>query len=230
MEVVDGLMGHRRSCASVSMLNLLALLFLLEVAFGWAAAGRFLAWLVAACSIFSNCLLLFPLEFRSNNMMLLRAVLGAKTGTRSTVARRSIISLHRRCFTSTRILNEKPTKDVVVDDVVPLGIPYSDLTVGIPKEIFPLEKRVAATPDTVARLVKPGFSVQIEKGAGESSYFADADYEAAGAAVVDNVWKDSDIVLKVCCTEVFSFFAAEAILPTFPLRIVLVHLDLTPPL
>lgn len=79
----------------------------------------------------------------------------------------------------------------------PKGVPYSALTVGIPKEHFPLEKRVAASPESVARLVKPGFAVQIQTGAGEASNFSNADYEAAGATIVDNVWKDSDIVMKV---------------------------------
>jgi hypothetical protein len=52
---------------------------------------------------------------------------------------------------------------------------------------------------TVSKLVKPGFSVLIEKGAGAPSYFSDADYEAAGAKIVDtdDVWKGSDIVMKV---------------------------------
>jgi NAD(P) transhydrogenase len=79
----------------------------------------------------------------------------------------------------------------------PKGTPYSALTVGIPKEHFPLEKRVAASPESVARLVKPGFTVQIQAGAGEASNFSNADYEAAGAKIVDNIWKDSDIVMKV---------------------------------
>jgi len=84
-------------------------------------------------------------------------------------------------------------------DPPPKGIPYSKLTVGVPKETFPLEKRVAATPDSVAKLVKPGFNVLVEEGAGASSYFHDADYEAAGAKVVpaDDVWKNSDIVMKL---------------------------------
>lgn len=52
---------------------------------------------------------------------------------------------------------------------------------------------------TVSKLVKPGFSVLIEKGAGSTSYFSDAEYEAAGAKIVekDDVWKGSDIVMKV---------------------------------
>ena len=81
----------------------------------------------------------------------------------------------------------------------PKGIPYSKLTVGIPKERFPLEKRVAATPESVQRLIKPGFSVAIESGAGEPSFFSDADYEAAGAKILptEEIWKQSDIVLKL---------------------------------
>mmetsp|Transcript_14684 Transcript_14684/g.31334 ORF Transcript_14684/g.31334 Transcript_14684/m.31334 type:complete len:1073 (-) Transcript_14684:374-3592(-) len=80
------------------------------------------------------------------------------------------------------------------------GTPYSELTVGIPRERFPLEKRVAATPESVQRLVKPGFSVLVEDGAGEPAYFSNADYEAAGATIVggpEDVWKQSDIVLKL---------------------------------
>mmetsp|Transcript_16461 Transcript_16461/g.24289 ORF Transcript_16461/g.24289 Transcript_16461/m.24289 type:complete len:1058 (-) Transcript_16461:90-3263(-) len=79
----------------------------------------------------------------------------------------------------------------------PKGISYSELTIGIPKEKFPLEKRVAATPESVQRLVKPGFNVIIEDNAGASSYFHNADYEAAGAKIVSDVWKESDIVLKL---------------------------------
>ena len=84
----------------------------------------------------------------------------------------------------------------------PKGTPYKDLTVGIPKENFPLEKRVAATPESVKRLVKPGFSVLVEDGAGDKSFFSNADYEAAGATIVPSsadeaVWKQSDIILKL---------------------------------
>jgi alanine dehydrogenase len=47
--------------------------------------------------------------------------------------------------------------------------------------------------------VKPGFNVLIEKGAGMSSHFSDAEYESAGAKIVETeeVWKNSDIVMKV---------------------------------
>jgi len=55
------------------------------------------------------------------------------------------------------------------------------------------------THQSVSKLTKPGFSVLIEKGAGSSSHFSDAEYEAAGAKVVEaeEVWKKSDIVMKV---------------------------------
>mmetsp|Transcript_3572 Transcript_3572/g.4039 ORF Transcript_3572/g.4039 Transcript_3572/m.4039 type:complete len:1057 (+) Transcript_3572:180-3350(+) len=82
----------------------------------------------------------------------------------------------------------------------PKGTPYSELTVGIPKETYPLEKRVAATPESVTRLVKPGFSVVIENGAGDAAFYSNADYEAVGAKIVPTsaeVFKQSDIVLNV---------------------------------
>lgn len=86
------------------------------------------------------------------------------------------------------------------DKAPPKGIPYDKMTVGIPKEHFPLERRVAASPESVERLVKPGFNVIVEDGAGSKSHFSNADYEAAGAKVVssaDDIWKQSDVVLKL---------------------------------
>lgn len=88
-------------------------------------------------------------------------------------------------------------------DTSPKGIPYNKLTVGIPKEDFPLEKRVAATPESVERLVQPGFNVVVESDAGKNAYFSNADYESSGATIVsqDDVWKKSDIILKVRATR-----------------------------
>lgn len=74
------------------------------------------------------------------------------------------------------------------------------LRVFIPKERADGETRVAATPETVKNMVKKGLEVIIEPALGESSYFPDADYEAVGAKLaddVDDVWKTADIVLKV---------------------------------
>ena len=74
------------------------------------------------------------------------------------------------------------------------------LTIGIPKEIHPDERRVAATPATVARFRKMGLDVQIEAGAGHHAGFSDADYQQAGASIcaeAAKVWATSDIVIKV---------------------------------
>jgi NAD(P) transhydrogenase subunit alpha len=56
--------------------------------------------------------------------------------------------------------------------------------IGIPRETAPGESRVALTPDMVGRLAKSGYELIVERGAGESAYFSDADYEAEGARVV----------------------------------------------
>ncbi|MGC6513302.1 MAG: Re/Si-specific NAD(P)(+) transhydrogenase subunit alpha [Myxococcota bacterium] len=73
------------------------------------------------------------------------------------------------------------------------------MLVGIPREAQRSEKRVAATPDTVKRLMKLGFDVAVEAGAGEYASYTDTAFEGAGARIVarDAVWTDSDIVLKV---------------------------------
>jgi NAD(P) transhydrogenase len=72
--------------------------------------------------------------------------------------------------------------------------------VGIPREIYPNERRVAITPQNVALLLKKGFSrVLVERGAGEAAQLLDQAYEQAGATLVDRaaVWSQSNIILKV---------------------------------
>jgi NAD(P) transhydrogenase subunit alpha len=73
-----------------------------------------------------------------------------------------------------------------------------DITVGIPKESSPGETRVAATPDSVKRLVKGGFNIKIQEGAGRLAGFRDEDYDAVGAKIVSGaeVWV-ADLVAKV---------------------------------
>jgi NAD(P) transhydrogenase subunit alpha len=74
------------------------------------------------------------------------------------------------------------------------------ITVGIPKEIYPNERRVAATPDTVQKIRKLGFDVLVEAGAGDESNLADSVYVSAGASIAearDDVFAKADIVLKV---------------------------------
>jgi NAD(P) transhydrogenase subunit alpha len=73
-------------------------------------------------------------------------------------------------------------------------------SIGIPKEVFPGEKRVATVPDVVQKLVKLGFTVSVESGAGEAASIADDAYRAAGATIVadaTSLWASVDIVFKV---------------------------------
>jgi len=74
------------------------------------------------------------------------------------------------------------------------------LMIGVPKETANGEKRVATVPDVVEKLIKLGFSVAVQSGAGDAANFADDIYRAAGAEVVGSaaeLWGRSDIVFKV---------------------------------
>ncbi len=74
------------------------------------------------------------------------------------------------------------------------------MIIGIPKEIMHGEGRVAAIPETVAKLKADGFEVLVEKTAGELAFFSDAEYAAAGAEMVadaQELYDRSDIILKV---------------------------------
>lgn len=75
------------------------------------------------------------------------------------------------------------------------------MKIGIPKEIYPHEHRVAATPETATRLrEKLGFELLIESGAGLAASFTDAAYRDAGCEIVDDaaeLWSKADIILKV---------------------------------
>jgi len=78
------------------------------------------------------------------------------------------------------------------------------MKVGIPTEVHPGERRVAATPDTVQKLIKLGFEVSVQSGAGEGAKLDDAAYAEAGATIVegaDALWSGADIVLKVRSPE-----------------------------
>ncbi|TAN59206.1 MAG: NAD(P)(+) transhydrogenase (Re/Si-specific) subunit alpha, partial [Magnetospirillum sp.] len=72
--------------------------------------------------------------------------------------------------------------------------------IGIPKETYANEKRVASVPDVVEKLIKLGFEVVVESGAGALANFADDAYVAAGAKIVGSaaeLWNTSEIVFKV---------------------------------
>jgi len=73
-------------------------------------------------------------------------------------------------------------------------------TVFVPKEIRESETRAAANPDTVARLIKYGMTVQIQAGTGAGSHIADEAYEAAGATIVADAatgYGAADLVFKL---------------------------------
>ncbi|CAN7989407.1 unnamed protein product, partial [Ixodes hexagonus] len=80
----------------------------------------------------------------------------------------------------------------------PKGIPYSNLSIGVPKELFKNEQRVALTPAAIATLTKKGFTVNVEEQAGLAAKFKNEEYEASGARVTDcKSTYQSDILLKV---------------------------------
>lgn len=74
------------------------------------------------------------------------------------------------------------------------------MRIAVAKEIEASERRVALIPDVVSKLVKQGFEVSIESGAGEKALYSDSDYEAAGATIISDtakLWGEADILLKV---------------------------------
>jgi NAD(P) transhydrogenase subunit alpha len=72
------------------------------------------------------------------------------------------------------------------------------MKVFVPKERRPGETRVAATPETVKKMIKQGLAVAVEPGAGDRSFFTDAAYQAAGATLAaGGAWGDADVVLTV---------------------------------
>lgn len=97
----------------------------------------------------------------------------------------------KRGFRTTRSVRDAAASETV-------GIPYNKLHIGVPKETFLNEKRVAITPTVVSTLTKKGFNINIEENAGVQSKFRNIDFEAAGAKIVDTKAAfGSDIVLKV---------------------------------
>ena len=74
------------------------------------------------------------------------------------------------------------------------------MKIGIPREIASGERRVACTPVEVPKLIKLGYDVLVQSGAGEAAGFADSDFESSGAGIVadaESLWAQSDIVTKI---------------------------------
>lgn len=88
------------------------------------------------------------------------------------------------------------------------------MKIGVPKEIHAGEKRVATTPEVAAQIIKLGFTVSIESGAGVAANFSDEAYQKAGCTIsktAQALWKNADLVLKVRPPEVHPKLAIDEI-------------------
>ncbi len=88
------------------------------------------------------------------------------------------------------------------------------MKIGIPKEIHDGEKRVATTPDVTKQLIKLGFEVAVESGAGAEAHYSDSAYTEAGATIVEgtkSLWDISDIIFKVRAPEFNSELNVEEV-------------------
>ena len=75
-----------------------------------------------------------------------------------------------------------------------------EMIVGIPREIMPGEDRVSASPETVKLMTHQGWTVLVEEGAGEGSFYHDPQYIEAGAQMMKNcedLYNKADVILKV---------------------------------
>jgi len=94
------------------------------------------------------------------------------------------------------------------------------MRIGVPKEVAANERRVALTPDVAGRLVKGGFEVVVERGAGTGAFFPDEAYSAAGIKIGDrsSVLGQSDIILQVqapVATELAQYREGAALVAFF---------------
>ena len=74
------------------------------------------------------------------------------------------------------------------------------MIISVPKETSLNETRVAATPQSVKELIKAGYKVKIQTGAGSKSFISDAAYKEVGANIIEvdsDLYKDSDVIIKV---------------------------------
>ncbi len=86
------------------------------------------------------------------------------------------------------------------------------MKIGIPKEIHEGEKRVATTPEAAEKIIKLGFDVYVETGAGQGADISDEAYQAVGVKIAPNakaLWSESDIVMKVRAPEVHPELAMD---------------------
>ena len=94
------------------------------------------------------------------------------------------------------------------------------MKISVPKETIHGETRVAATPQSVKELIKAGYEVNIETGAGTSSFISDDNFKNAGANIVNTtneLFKDSDIIIKVAAptSDEIELMPKDSILVSF---------------
>ena len=94
------------------------------------------------------------------------------------------------------------------------------MIISIPKETIENEFRVAATPYSVAELIKVGYTVKVEVGAGETSFFYDDDYKKVNSEMVttkEELYKDANIILKVAppTTDEINLFSKGTVCVSF---------------
>ena len=162
---------------------------------------------------------------KQNNLLLLRLSCGQCTirpiifrKSRNTIVSGTLRQSRRVFHNYTASWKEQPTADSTSsvkdnkdakqkqqdakkeNDSIVSCIPYSEITIGIPTEVLPGERRVAMIPKNVTLLLKKGFKrVLVEENSGTEAQISNQEYIDAGATMVNSksVWSDSDIVLKV---------------------------------
>ncbi|MYB50199.1 MAG: Re/Si-specific NAD(P)(+) transhydrogenase subunit alpha [Dehalococcoidia bacterium] len=82
------------------------------------------------------------------------------------------------------------------------------MRVGVPKETAEGERRVALTPNATSRLVNGGIEVVVESGAGDGSFFSDAEYQEAGASTAPSAFESVDLVVAVRKPDIVTSLAA----------------------
>jgi len=91
-------------------------------------------------------------------------------------------------------ISSSTSKNILTDP-----IPYEKLTIGVMKETFPGENRVSISPSSAETLIKAGFQIVVQSGAGENASFSDGAYVSVGAIVLpgEQIYANVDIISKI---------------------------------
>jgi len=124
----------------------------------------------------------------------------------TTVVLYSSLSDDKSISKSSKGLDTQKTEDDIVaafetpsSKILSHPIPYSQLTIGVTKETFKGENRVSVTPESAEMLIKAGFQIVVQTGAGENASFTDAAYVEKGAVVLpgEQIYTIADIFTKI---------------------------------